>query len=80
MKLTNENVFKIVEKLRSKYQKQRTIPTWLSHSNCMSLLNLPDMIEEFGPLRNLWELRRRISKVNKANIEQNNTKLENKST
>ena len=55
MKLTNENVFKIVQKLRGKYQKQKTNPTWLSHSNCMSLLNLPDMMEEFGPLRNLWE-------------------------
>ena len=55
MKLTNENVLKIVEKLRSKYQKQKTNPTWLSHSNCMSLLNLPEMMEEFGPLRNFWE-------------------------
>lgn len=28
---------------------------WVRHYNFTSLLNLPDIIREFGPLRNLWE-------------------------
>ena len=30
-------------------------PGWLSHYNFMSLLNLPDQIRDFGPIRNRWE-------------------------
>ena len=30
-------------------------PTWISSYNFICLLNLPDVIREFGPLRNLWE-------------------------
>ena len=30
-------------------------PTWISSYNFVCLLNLPDVMREFGPLRNLWE-------------------------
>jgi hypothetical protein len=30
-------------------------PRWISSYNFVCLLNLPDVIREFGPLRNLWE-------------------------
>ena len=30
-------------------------PTWIGAYNFMSLLNLPDALREFGPLRPLWE-------------------------
>ena len=30
-------------------------PTWISSYNFLCLLNLPEIIEKYGPLRNLWE-------------------------
>lgn len=30
-------------------------PSWISHYNFLSLLNIPDLMKEYGPLRNLWE-------------------------
>jgi len=30
-------------------------PTWVTSYNFVCLLNLPDVMREFGPLRNLWE-------------------------
>lgn len=30
-------------------------PTWISSYNFLSLLNLPDVMRMYGPLRNLWE-------------------------
>ncbi len=30
-------------------------PTWISSYNFLSLLNLPEQLEYFGPLRNVWE-------------------------
>ena len=30
-------------------------PTWITSYNFLSLLNLPNMARQFGPLRNLWE-------------------------
>jgi hypothetical protein len=30
-------------------------PTWLTRPNFLSLLNLPETIRRFGPIRNLWE-------------------------
>ena len=33
----------------------RDAPTWLSSYNCLSLLNLPNVMAEFGPIRSLWE-------------------------
>jgi hypothetical protein len=32
-----------------------TKPTWLTSYNFMCLINVPKMIQEFGPVRNLWE-------------------------
>ncbi|KAL7573027.1 hypothetical protein ACA910_007519 [Epithemia clementina (nom. ined.)] len=30
-------------------------PSWVTSYNFMSLLNLPDAVRQFGPLRNIWE-------------------------
>ncbi|KAL7578583.1 hypothetical protein ACA910_011639 [Epithemia clementina (nom. ined.)] len=30
-------------------------PSWVTTYNFMSLLNLPDAVRRFGPLRNIWE-------------------------
>ncbi|KAL7563782.1 hypothetical protein ACA910_020466 [Epithemia clementina (nom. ined.)] len=30
-------------------------PSWVTLYNFMSLLNLPDAVRQFGPLRNIWE-------------------------
>ena len=30
-------------------------PIWLTSYNCLSLLNLPDMMQAFGCVRPLWE-------------------------
>ena len=30
-------------------------PIWITLSNCINLLNLPDILKKFGPLRYLWE-------------------------
>ncbi|KAL7567091.1 hypothetical protein ACA910_002812 [Epithemia clementina (nom. ined.)] len=30
-------------------------PSWVTSYNFMSLLNLPDAVRRFGPLRNIWE-------------------------
>lgn len=32
-----------------------TVPSWISHYNFMSLLNLPEQVSKFGPVRNYWE-------------------------
>ena len=37
--------------LRDKGEK----PIWITKSNYLSLLNLPDQMKEFGPLRLYWE-------------------------
>ncbi len=36
-------------------RKRNTKPKWLSCGNFLCLLNLPDVMNDFGPLRNLWE-------------------------
>jgi hypothetical protein len=33
----------------------RTVPTWVSQFNHTCLLNIPDQIDELGPIRNRWE-------------------------
>ena len=38
-----------------KDSKGKQEPSWLSSYNCLSLLNLPEIIREFGPLRSIWE-------------------------
>ena len=32
-----------------------SLPSWLSSFNCLSLLNLPDIVRLYGPIRNIWE-------------------------
>lgn len=34
---------------------KKELPQWLSSYNFMSLLNLPDVIRRYGPIRNIWE-------------------------
>ena len=34
---------------------KKRLPTWLSCYNFLSLLNLPDVIRQYGPIRNIWE-------------------------
>jgi hypothetical protein len=41
--------------LTSSLNPDSMLPSWLSHYNFMSLLNLPKQIREFGPVRNVWE-------------------------
>jgi len=36
-------------------RKKDVIPTWVSSYNFCCLLNYPNVIREFGPIRNLWE-------------------------
>ena len=48
----NYNDDLIVENTTSTKKK---IPGWISSCNFVCLLNLPDAMREFGPLRNLWE-------------------------
>ena len=31
------------------------VPSWLQHFNFLSLLNLPDTMDLYGPLVNMWE-------------------------
>jgi hypothetical protein len=35
--------------------QKKGLPQWLSSYNFLSLLNLPEVVRQFGPLRNLWE-------------------------
>ena len=37
------------------YNTSKKNPSWVTASNFICLLNLPDLIREVGPLRNLWE-------------------------
>ena len=37
------------------YDPSKKKPSWVAASNFICLLNLPEFIEEVGPLRNLWE-------------------------
>jgi hypothetical protein len=34
---------------------RKRLPTWLSCYDFLSLLNLPDVIRDYGPIRNIWE-------------------------
>ena len=36
-------------------KESRKFPSWVTASNFICLLNLPDLISNVGPLRNLWE-------------------------
>jgi hypothetical protein len=35
--------------------KKNALPSWLAAFNCLSLLNLPDIVCLYGPIRNIWE-------------------------
>jgi hypothetical protein len=35
--------------------KRNALPSWLSSFNCLCLLNLPDIVRRYGPIRNIWE-------------------------
>jgi len=38
-----------------KVTSSEKLPVWIRHYNFLSLLNLPDIIQRYGPLRNFWE-------------------------
>ena len=40
---------------QAKHKKKRTEPFFVSGSNYLSLLNIPEMIKYFGPAREFWE-------------------------
>jgi hypothetical protein len=35
--------------------KKNVLPSWLAAFNCLSLLNLPGIVRQYGPIRNIWE-------------------------
>jgi hypothetical protein len=35
--------------------RKKDLPQWVSSYNFLSLLNLPDVIRQYGPIRNIWE-------------------------
>ena len=41
--------------MEDKLPLKKRLPTWLSCYNFLSLLNVPDVIREYGPIRNIWE-------------------------
>ncbi len=43
------------ERFDKEMRKESDKPHWISSNNFICLLNLPDMLRLFGPLRNLWE-------------------------
>jgi hypothetical protein len=41
--------------MEDKLPRKREMPQWLSSFNFLSLLNLPGIVREYGPIRNIWE-------------------------
>jgi hypothetical protein len=41
--------------LEERLTKKNALPSWLASFNCLSLLNLPDIVRLYGPIRNIWE-------------------------
>ena len=41
--------------MEDKLPSKKKLPQWLSAYNFMSLLNLTDVIRQYGPIRNIWE-------------------------
>jgi hypothetical protein len=35
--------------------RKKRLPQWLSAYNFLSLLNLPEVVRQYGPIRNIWE-------------------------
>ena len=50
---------RIDQKIRQKNEK----PKWITSYNFLCLLNIPEMMENFGPVRNLWEGKKRSNDV-----------------
>ena len=46
---------RMVEELNNALRNQHDKPIWISRSNYLSLLNLPEQMRFFGPLRLYWE-------------------------
>ena len=45
----------MVELVNFNLREAKEKPIWISKSNYLSLLNLPEQMKEFGPLRLYWE-------------------------
>ena len=45
----------VVEEMDSRVHDQNSSPMWCAKSNFICLLNLPDTMRRYGPLRLLWE-------------------------
>ena len=41
--------------MEDKLPRKKQLPQWLSAYNFLSLLNLPDVVRQYGPIRNIWE-------------------------
>ena len=39
----------------SKLRAEESVPMWITSYNFISLMNLPEAMTHFGPLKNLWE-------------------------
>ena len=46
---------RMIEELNSKIKNNDDKPIWINRSNFLSLLNLPEQMKIFGPLRLYWE-------------------------
>ena len=45
----------VLDQIDSSLREVGDDPIWITSSNCINLLNLPDILEKFGPMRYLWE-------------------------
>lgn len=45
----------MVEELNKAFRDKTDKIIWITRSNCLSFLNLPDQMRMFGPLRLYWE-------------------------
>ena len=52
--VVNRKKKRINDKINTQKSKE-TLPIWLTSYNCLSLLNLPSIMSEFGPFPPLWE-------------------------
>jgi hypothetical protein len=46
---------KLQRPVSKKTKKRSLVPSWVSSYNFLSLLNLPDIVREYGPIRLIWE-------------------------
>jgi hypothetical protein len=45
----------VYAEMDDKLTRKNALPTWLTAYNFLSLLNLPDIVRLYGPIRNIWE-------------------------